>query len=260
MKEQLYQQDGETKKPNVISYTYDCPVVALVSGSLGLQKLVRATNVSARYAKSAVTYTGGEYSYRVTFGPHEGSKAKGLILYDFLENWQGPDENDVSAWHGIVESVDTRLAQFSGVSPVVYFSTLEWETLKEYANTFTDSQPVFEDLKNGGIWREWNEANLAGLDKATITGIAIDLTKDKAGNEFELNGGKTLSVTLYLNAPETGVEARDDGDAITYNEVYLRQEIAEDVDNTPYAYYFQQAGGGMYVRMAIISYLLGYSL
>ncbi|MBR7004135.1 MAG: aspartate carbamoyltransferase [Bacteroidales bacterium] len=35
-------------------------------------------------------------------------------------------------------------------------------------------------------------------------------------------------------------------------------EIAEDVDSTPYAYYFQQAGGGMYVRMAIISYLLGY--
>lgn len=35
-------------------------------------------------------------------------------------------------------------------------------------------------------------------------------------------------------------------------------EIATDVDATPYAYYFQQAGNGMYVRMAIISYLLGY--
>ncbi|MCI1639809.1 MAG: aspartate carbamoyltransferase [Bacteroidales bacterium] len=35
-------------------------------------------------------------------------------------------------------------------------------------------------------------------------------------------------------------------------------EIATDVDDTPYAYYFKQAGGGMYVRMAIISYLLGY--
>lgn len=35
-------------------------------------------------------------------------------------------------------------------------------------------------------------------------------------------------------------------------------EIAKDVDSTPYAYYFDQAGGGMYVRMAIISYLLGY--
>lgn len=35
-------------------------------------------------------------------------------------------------------------------------------------------------------------------------------------------------------------------------------EIATDVDDTQYAYYFQQAGGGMYIRMAIISYLLGY--
>lgn len=35
-------------------------------------------------------------------------------------------------------------------------------------------------------------------------------------------------------------------------------EIAIDVDDTPYAYYFQQARNGMYVRMAVISYLLGY--
>ena len=35
-------------------------------------------------------------------------------------------------------------------------------------------------------------------------------------------------------------------------------EIATEIDDTEYAYYFQQAGGGMYVRMAIISYLLGY--
>lgn len=35
-------------------------------------------------------------------------------------------------------------------------------------------------------------------------------------------------------------------------------EIAQDVDDTPHAYYFKQAENGMYVRMAIISYLLGY--
>ena len=35
-------------------------------------------------------------------------------------------------------------------------------------------------------------------------------------------------------------------------------EISTDVDSTPHAYYFQQAGGGMYVRMAVIAYLLGY--
>ena len=35
-------------------------------------------------------------------------------------------------------------------------------------------------------------------------------------------------------------------------------EIALDVDDTPYAYYFKQAENGMYVRMAIIACLLGY--
>lgn len=35
-------------------------------------------------------------------------------------------------------------------------------------------------------------------------------------------------------------------------------EIATNVDDTPYAYYFKQAENGVYVRMAIISYLLGY--
>ena len=35
-------------------------------------------------------------------------------------------------------------------------------------------------------------------------------------------------------------------------------EIDQDVDDTPYAYYFRQAENGLYVRMAIISYLLGY--
>ncbi|MCF0164436.1 MAG: aspartate carbamoyltransferase [Bacteroidales bacterium] len=35
-------------------------------------------------------------------------------------------------------------------------------------------------------------------------------------------------------------------------------EIALDVDDTPYAYFFKQAENGMYVRMAIIAYLLGY--
>ncbi len=35
-------------------------------------------------------------------------------------------------------------------------------------------------------------------------------------------------------------------------------EIAQDVDDTRHAYYFKQAENGVYARMAIISYLLGY--
>lgn len=35
-------------------------------------------------------------------------------------------------------------------------------------------------------------------------------------------------------------------------------EISTDVDDTKYAYFYKQAENGMYVRMAIIAYLLGY--
>lgn len=34
-------------------------------------------------------------------------------------------------------------------------------------------------------------------------------------------------------------------------------EIAQNVDETPFAYYFKQAENGLYVRMAIIAYLMG---
>ena len=34
-------------------------------------------------------------------------------------------------------------------------------------------------------------------------------------------------------------------------------EIATDVDKTPYAYYFQQAQNGVYVRQALMAAILG---
>ena len=34
-------------------------------------------------------------------------------------------------------------------------------------------------------------------------------------------------------------------------------EIDPSVDSTPYAYYFQQAKNGLYVRQALICYMLG---
>ncbi len=34
-------------------------------------------------------------------------------------------------------------------------------------------------------------------------------------------------------------------------------EIATDVDKTPYAYYFQQARNGVYVRQALMTAILG---
>ncbi len=37
-------------------------------------------------------------------------------------------------------------------------------------------------------------------------------------------------------------------------------EIATDVDHTPHAFYFQQAGNGIYARQALLSLVLNPSL
>lgn len=37
-------------------------------------------------------------------------------------------------------------------------------------------------------------------------------------------------------------------------------EITTDVDNTPYAYYFQQAGNGIYARQALLALVLNKNL
>ena len=36
-----------------------------------------------------------------------------------------------------------------------------------------------------------------------------------------------------------------------------REELPESIDDTPYAYYFQQAADGLFVRMALLEILFG---
>ena len=60
----------------------------------------------------------------------------------------------------------------------------------------------------------------------------------------------------YILTPEKMKDAKED--MCIMHPLPRVNEIAQDVDETPYAYYFKQAENGLYVRMAIISYLLGY--
>lgn len=216
-----------------ISIAYNCPVTALVSGTLGLQKLVRATDISVRYEKSAWTYAGGEYSYRITFGPNEGTEARSLAVYDFLENWQEGEEH--SLWYGTLKSVDTSLASLVGVKPVVYYTNTPREMLKEYQASYeTDENHPFKELTGAGtIWTPWGENGPEDL--SAVTGIAVDFSKDTHNGDFILKGGKTLTLTVYLNAPASAVVGEDGSviaNAMTYNEVYLRQDLADESDTT----------------------------
>lgn len=224
----------------VISTVYDCPVGALVSGTLGLSKTVRATDSSSGYGKSAVTYSNGEYAYHLSFGPNEGSKVKDLILYDFLEAY---DRSELSSqWYGTFRSVDTSLAVAMGAAPVVYYSTLSREALLEKlmdADPANDPTSLTALIDGTSVWQKASEYHGALSD---VTAVAVDLTQcppDPLGNaeEFVLHGGETISVLVYLHAPNEAVTEEDEQgvehvvpEAKTYNEVYLHQNLTDEND------------------------------
>ena len=223
----------------VIMTARDCPVGALVSGTLGLQKTVRATANDAKYGKSAVTYAEGEYSYRLQFGPNVGSKARDLIVFDFLESFEtgSGDELVRSDWYGTLKSVDTSLARAMGADPVVYYSTISREAMRDaIAADPAITQETFANLEyrfnDAPFWVPASEVT----DLSKVTAVAVDLRRaaDDTGEDghFVLHGGKTVSVFVYLNAPHDAVvdpaTHMPVPDARAYNDVYLNQNMTSE--------------------------------
>ena len=225
--------DTDTEK-RVISTIYDCPVSALVSGTLELQKSVRASDSALSYGKSAVTYTEGEYSYKLQFGVDEDTKATGLIIYDFLET--ATEHGNESEWQGTLKSVDTTMASAAGAAPVVYYATeTAANTIKANIQDITTEYYEVTDSDKG-----WVLATEYTGDLSDVKAIAIDLRqsqeKDENGDpiDFILQPGQIISATVYMTAPDSAVVDKKTGEinpyAKTYNDVYLRQVLANKDD------------------------------
>ena len=231
------------KEGFTISTTYDCPVTALVSGTLGLQKLVRATE-GEQYDKEAETISGGEYSYLLRFGPNAGTKARDLVVFDFLETYPG------TQWTGSLLSVDTSLAVAMGADPVVYYSTMPRDiftnnNVQDARDNTSDSyvddyQGLAEagiehaEYNNGTTWvKVWSSTPPSNL--SDVTAVAVDLRKATSttaedGEHFVLREGKTISVTIYMQAPTGAVM---DGEEVipvarTYNSMYLQNDTVDE--------------------------------
>lgn len=231
--------DPLATKGSTISTSYDCPVTALVSGTLGLQKLVRATE-GEQYGKEAETISGSEYSYLLRFGPNAGTKARDLVVFDFLETYPG------TQWTGALKSVDTSLAVAMGAEPVVYYSTIPRDIFingnvrnKDDGAPITDYQTLAEaglegaEYFDGDVWVDvWFSTPPANL--SDVTAVAVDLRNGNSEGEeghFVLRDGKTVSVTIYMEAP-TGEVTDENREVIqqaqAYNSMYLQNETVDE--------------------------------
>lgn len=192
------------------------PISVNRSGVTGLQKYVSVdggtTWTNGQGDNEANVYGGQEYSYRLRNGATDDEK--NVVIYDQLEcakdlGLAGTDATDAT-WRGKLESVDVSRMVAAGVSPVVYYSTVEGLDI--------DGSASDRNLSNASIW-----STTPPDDMSKVTAVAIDASKSRDGSDFVLKSGRSLTATVNMRAPlvtELIAKAKSEGTETTGSDWY----------------------------------------
>lgn len=202
---------NDTHDKPVFTYTKSTDnVYADTWAILSLYKYVSVNNDGSygdgreeAYAKNV--YEGGPYEYRLSIKNPKHAEAKNIVLYDNLENFKppefdkygnktnNPDVRDTQ-WRGEFVDIDTRQLERAGANPVIYYSTSTGLDLSWRQNDKEGKNPDL-DLSRSDIW------TTVKPDNKKITAIAIDISRDKNGNEFILERDASISAFIKMKAP-----------------------------------------------------------
>lgn len=138
-------------------------------------------------------YENGRYTYRLRMQNTEATSARGIVMYDNLENYvPAADKGDYqdTQWRGTLSRVDVSQLRQKGIEPVVYYST------KAGLNLDDTNNPDM-NLSDSSTW-----TTVCPSDKSKITAIAIDASKDTQGNDFVLGKGESIVSYIHMVAPK----------------------------------------------------------
>ena len=139
-------------------------------------------------------YENGRYTYSLRMQNTEATSARGIVMYDNLENYvPAADKGDYqdTQWRGTLSRVDVSQLRQKGIEPVVYYSTKAGLVLDD-TNNRTDM-----NLSDSSTW-----TTVCPDDKSKITAIAIDASKDTQGNDFVLGKGESIVSYIHMVAPK----------------------------------------------------------
>ena len=137
--------------------------------------------------------------------------------------------------HSLIQALSHFNAKLIFVAPEELELPMEYKTfLKEKGMEYIETRDIMEHIK---------EADILYMTR---------VQKERFSDLMEYERVKDAYI-LHLNMLEGTKE-----NMRILHPLPRVNEISIDVDNTPQAYYFQQTRNGVYTRMAIISYLLGY--
>ena len=138
-------------------------------------------------------YENGRYTYRLRMQNTEATSARGIVMYDNLENYvPAADKGDYqdTQWRGTLSRVDVSQLRQKGIEPVVYYSTKAGLVLDDTNNPDMN-------LRDSSTW-----TTVCPDDKSKITAIAIDASKDAQGNDFVLGKGESIVSYIHMVAPK----------------------------------------------------------
>ncbi|PJM78401.1 SpaA isopeptide-forming pilin-related protein [Bifidobacterium scaligerum] len=206
--------------------------------SSGLEKHVRGgTQLDWTNGKNneVMVRAAGQYEYRLRYTPTPSTTARGIVLYDSLENYLSSDTSasdtavDASTprWRGTLSSVNVQQAIDQGFAPKVYCSKVAGLNLFGPTGAANEAN---RDLTDTAIWEDCtppavgDETDHGTYDYSKVKAVAIDLSRASDGSEAKLAGGSSVQVTLVMNAPSdpTEVAGYVDADAHAYNGTHVK--------------------------------------
>lgn len=136
--------------------------------------------------------------------------------------------------HSLLQAMSNFNTQFTFVAPNELKMPQELKLfLKEKGLDFVEKQEIDESI---------NDADIVYMTRVQRERFTDPMEYERVKNIYVLReqmlGGAKQSMRILHPLPRV-------------------KEIEREVDKTPFAYYFDQTENGVYVRMAIISYLLG---
>ena len=166
-----------------------------------------------------------------------------LDLYTIMETQGRLDNIDINIVGDLKygRTVHSLLQALSHFSPSFTFtSPTELEMPQEYKEFLNEKKIPFRETTE--LEQYLNDTDILYMTRIQQERFTDPVEYEKVKNVYSLNKSMLGSVRENMRI---------------LHPLPRLQEIANDVDETPYASYFKQAENGMYVRMAIISYLLG---
>ena len=167
-----------------------------------------------------------------------------LDLYTILQT-QGRLENVTINMVGDLKygrTVHSLLQAMSHFNPNFIFTAPDALRMPEEYKSFLDNRSI-PYIETGSLQEHLGDCDILYMTRVQQERFSDPMEYEKYKDVYRLDasmlGGVRENMKILHPLPRVG-------------------EIAADVDDTPYAYYFKQAENGMYVRMAIIAYLLGY--